>query len=193
MTRRCCFCAYEGTDRAVRTHIAVAHPLLRPPVSFGRSKGLTCSLCGFMHDEIARPGWAIRRKKFERGKVVTVVGGVTPNVGLLTLGRFTVPSGVTKIARIELRRSPCRGTFVGPGDREGRRFCLTCNRPHFDARKPTPGKCHFMMIRDGRMIQCDLQPGHADDHEVPPHWRDWWETGQIGRHAPIRKTNEAVG
>ncbi len=179
MTRRCCFCVYEGPERAVLTHISVAHPDIRPPKSFGRPKGNPCPLCRFEHDEVARPGWAVRRKKFERGKVVAVVAGVVPGGQRQTMGTFVVPRGVSKIARIEFRISQCRGPFIGRGDADGRRFCRSCNRPHFDARKPPPGKCWFMMIRDGRMIQCGLQPGHEGDHQVPSTWRDWWETGRI--------------
>ncbi len=179
MTQKCCFCAYRGTARAVRTHIAVGHPELRPPISFGRPKGVVCPLCGFVHDDVARPGWASRRKRFERGKVVTVLGDVAPNVGFQTLGEITVPPGVSNIKRIELKLSMCRGPFVGPEDSDGRRFCLTCKRPHFDARKPEPMKCRFMMIREGRVIQCGLQPGHLGSHEVPRDWQRWWETGQV--------------
>lgn len=193
MKQRCCFCAYEAPARALQAHISKAHPRLRRPKAFGRSKGNSCLQCGFVHDEIARPGWAIRRKKFERGKVVTVVGGVAPNVGLQTLGRFTVPRGVSKIIRIEFHSSPCRGPFIGPEAEDGRRFCLTCNCPHFDARKATPGNCRFMMIHDGRMIQCSLQPGHRGAHEVPPTWREWWETGNIGRREPRLRKNVKVG
>ncbi len=180
MMQKCCFCAYKGNTRSVKTHIAVAHQLLRAPNSFGRPRGAPCPLCGFVHDEIARPGWAIRRKRFERGKIVSAVGAVAPNVGLQTIGAFEVPRDASRIKRIEVRLSPCRGPFMGHEDLDGRRFCLTCKRPHFDARKPTPRKRRFMMIHDGRMIQCDLQPGHSGAHEVPQVWRRWWETGDLG-------------
>ncbi len=179
MTRQCCYCAYVGPEQAVRTHLALAHPDLRPPRSFGRPKGNPCSLCGFEHDEIARPGWAFRRKKFVRGKVMAAAGGVLPDGHLQTIGTFVVPPGVRKIARVEVRVSMCRGPFVGRGDPDGRRFCTSCSRPHFDARKPRPPKCWFMITREGRTIQCDLPPGHAGDHQVPPAWRGWWETGYL--------------
>lgn len=180
MTRQCCFCAFEGPERAVKAHISGAHADLRPPLSFGRSKGSPCPLCGFVHDEVARPGWAIRRKKFERGKVVAAAAGVVPGGQLQTLGTFVVPPGVKKIRRIVVRVSPCRGPFIGRGDGDGRRFCLTCNRPHFDARKPLPRKCSFMLTRDGRMIQCDLPSHHDGAHQVPAAWSSWWEGGQLG-------------
>lgn len=181
MDQGCCFCAYTGTTRAVKAHIASAHAHLRPPNTFGRPKGVPCPLCGFVHDDIARPGWAIRRKRFERGKVVAATAGVLPGGHFQTIGTFAIPPGARRIARIELRVSPCRGPFLGREDRDWRRFCLTCKRPHFDAQRLIPRKCRFMITRDGRTIQCDLAPGHQGAHEIPSAWREWWETGQIDR------------
>ncbi len=100
------------------------------------------------------------------------------------LGTLTVPPGVTKITKIAVSVKQCEGPFVGPADGQGRRYCVRDQRPHFDVRTgPLPKLCPAMLKRDdeddARTIQCGLPRGHGGQHEVPPSWSEWWETGQI--------------
>lgn len=52
-----------------------------------------------------------------------------------TLGRFTVPTGVTRIRQISVTIEPCRGPFLGPLDSRGRRYCSRDRRYHLVAAK----------------------------------------------------------
>ncbi len=133
---KCCFCSYVSSARGIQTHIAKAHGSLSPPRMWGRPKGPVCELCGWIHndtDETPREGWANRRKRFERGKVVAVMGTVPHGQGFVRLGEVTVPKGAKAITKIGFSFQPCRGPFSGPGDEQGRRYCKSCGRYHFVA------------------------------------------------------------
>jgi len=133
---RCCFCDFESSENAVRTHIAKFHAALSPPKAWGRAKGRPCELCGWTHtaaDETPREGWARRRKRFQRGKVAAVLGSLPSPGRFHTLGQITVPPGVTRITRISLGIESCREPFAGPPDPQGRRYCLKDRRYHFVA------------------------------------------------------------
>lgn len=130
---KCCYCEYESSAHGVRTHIARVHSSLAPPRSWGRPKGRVCGLCGWSHtdvDDTPRPGWSNRRKRFERGKVVAVMGSIPSNARFLKLGEVTVPEGVSRISKIGFSVQFCRGPFSGPPDERGRRYCVSCGRPH---------------------------------------------------------------
>lgn len=132
--RQCCFCAYTSTSaRGVRAHIAKKHSGAAPPRTMGKAKGPICDLCGWSHndtDETPREGWALRRKRFARGKITAVSGTVTPNSGFLTLGEMRVPKGAKRIKRITVSYQVCQGPFTGPIDEGGRRYCVSCRMLH---------------------------------------------------------------
>lgn len=99
------------------------------------------------------------------------------------LGTVTIPPGVTRIKQLVVSVKHCRGPFLGAPDRQGRRYCVTDRRPHFDVSAgPLPKVCQAMLRRedgnDSRTVQCGLPPRHSGPHEVPPAWRTWWETGK---------------
>ncbi len=103
----CCYCEYRGTFQQVRSHIAVKHgPFARMVVRglHGRPRKVACHLCGMVHDDIARPGWAEKRAKLERPHFVLMRGKLPRGHGgeFFTLGQTVVPKGATRISRIGL-------------------------------------------------------------------------------------------
>ena len=120
----------------MRTHIAKSHGTPSPPRIWGRAKGPACALCGWIHadlDDAPREGRAIRRKRFQHGKIGSVLGIVPEPDGVYELGELTVPKGAKRIKRITISLEPCRGPFLGPPDGQERRYCDMCKRFHFDA------------------------------------------------------------
>lgn len=70
-----------------------------------------------------------------RGQLVIGVSAPIRVPGQRTsLGTITVPPGVTKITRTAVFVKHCGGPFHSPRDGEGRRYCVTDRRPHFDVR-----------------------------------------------------------
>ncbi len=135
---QCCYCDFESSENGVRAHVAKAHKALRPPRAWGRAMGPVCTLCGWTHtaaDATPRDGWGNRRKRFERGRIVAMQAAVPRHGRFYTLGRFTVPTGVTRIRQISVTIEPCRGPFLGPLDSRGRRYCSRDRRYHLVAAK----------------------------------------------------------
>ena len=102
----CCFCEFRGTERSVRSHMARRHPqpllLIRRAGAHGRPPKDACGLCGAIHDDVTRPGWAIHRKKLERPRTAFLGGKLPKGHGgrSFVLGRTVVPPNVTRVRGI---------------------------------------------------------------------------------------------
>ena len=102
MMRNCCFCGRAGTTRQIRAHIPKAHRVIYEMVrraSYGRPNKYACDMCGMVHDDVARPGWADQRKKLERPRIAVISARLPAGHGgqMMKLGRTRVPEGATRI------------------------------------------------------------------------------------------------
>jgi hypothetical protein len=103
----CCGCDFQGSDHGVRVHLAVEHPQIVTwaKTIFGRIPKDACPRCRMFHDWTPRPGWAVKRRKIERGRTVSFAGRGPKDQHaeeVFTLGTTKVPEGFSKISKILL-------------------------------------------------------------------------------------------
>ena len=102
----CCFCDYAGlSEKGVRVHMARVHPAIlsmMKVVKPGRPPGNACNLCGMVHSEVSRPGWANRRRKLERPRAALYHGSIPPGEKDVLISKAVVPEGVTRLKGVIL-------------------------------------------------------------------------------------------
>ncbi len=104
----CCFCDYAGlSEKGIRVHMAHAHQevlLMMKIVKSGRPPSNACKLCGMIHSEVSRPGWANRRRKLERPKAGMYFASIPGDSGGkdFQISQAMVPEGVTRLNGIML-------------------------------------------------------------------------------------------
>jgi len=150
----CCFCKFAGGERAVLAHLRRRHAGLLAPRGAGRAKGPICHLCGYRHDNIERPGWARRRKVYERGSRAQTLGEVDTRRRHFKFSPIRVPPRAKKISEVSFIHTPCPGPYLGQPDPQGRRFCTRCNRPHHEV--PRVGDRYYMVLGGSGMASGEV-------------------------------------
>jgi hypothetical protein len=111
----CCFCDFNSNAKGVKIHMTVSHPeimSMRRIVRHGRPPKHACELCGLIHEEVSRPGWATRRRKLERPKAAVFYGSIPGGKKSARLIETVVPEGVTRLKAIGLwAERPCDVTL----------------------------------------------------------------------------------
>ncbi len=104
----CCFCDFVGlSEKGIRVHMAHAHKVvlsLKKIVMPGRPPAKACKLCGMVHSEVSRPGWANRRRKLERPRARMYYASIPGDSGGkgFQISQARVPEGMTMLKGIML-------------------------------------------------------------------------------------------
>ncbi len=107
MVECCLSCGYSGTKAGVRAHLYKSHATMMAEIkrfSLGRPRKDSCEMCGLVHDDILRSGWALNRRFLERPHA-SFFHGRLPGVkkdDWVTLGRTKPVNRERRIKQIRI-------------------------------------------------------------------------------------------
>jgi len=136
----------------------------------GRPRGPVCELCDWVHDEIRRPGWAVRRLWVRQGLHQTMRAVVTDR------GHFTVgllPVGRGERITIQAERDPAsfreHGPFIEGADHRGWKLCERCHQFAPDTKESLRARLEWRCDAcEGRETDTLLVPrGHGLEAALP--------------------------